>query len=258
MSNVLLDVKDHIATITISRPKALNALNMDVIYELEKVLDDLKDNKDVRCVILTGDGDRAFVAGADTKQLEILDVEGGHTLSHDGNRVFSKIEHFPTPVIAAVNGFALGGGCEIAMSCDIRIASDNAIFGLPETSLGIYPGWGGTQRMSRLIGYAMAAELLFSGERIKAEEAKRVGLVNHVYSQDDLMNEARKLAGKIAANAPIGVQSAKKSMKAGLDVTLSEALKIESEGFSKLFDTVDAKKGLHAFNNREEYSYQGK
>lgn len=258
MSNILLDINEHIATITISRPKQLNALNMDIIYELEKVLDELVDNKDVRCVILTGEGDRSFVAGADTKQLETLNREGGQILSEDGSRVFSKLEHFPAPVIAAVNGFALGGGCEIAMSCDIRLASDNALFGLPETSLGIYPGWGGTQRMARLIGYAKAAEILFSGVKLKADEALRVGLVNHVYPQAELMDEARKLAGKIASNAPVGVQSAKRVMKFGLDTTLEQGLMKESLEFSKLFDTIDAKKGLNAFNERKEYSFQGK
>lgn len=263
MPNIIQEcVRDQagweIVTLTISRPEQLNALNMETIAELETVLDAMAENESVRCVIITGAGEKAFVAGADTRELESLDVDGALKLSADGNRVFRKIQRFSTPVIAAVNGFALGGGCELALACDIRLAAENAVFGLPEVSLGIFPGWGGTQRLPQLVGYGVAAELIFSAGRMDARRAGEIGLVNSVVALGELMNTAMDLAERIAGNAPAAVKAVKKTMQSGQDGTLGDGIRVETREFSALFATKDAQNGLRAFNTRQKYIYEGK
>jgi len=247
----------EVATLTITRPEQLNALNLETIAEIDKHVDALSGNKNVRALIVTGEGSKAFVAGADVKQLETLDEKSAHELSTVGNCVFTKLSALPFPVIAAVNGFALGGGCELALSCDIRLASENASFSLPEVTLGICPGWGGTQRLARLVGYGIAAELMFSARRIKAERAAQIGLVNSIHPSEELMEAALELAMQIGANAPLAVRTAKKAMREGVEVTLSEGVEIEAHEFSILFNSNDTKKGLAAFNNKEKYEYTG-
>ena len=206
MEFVLYEVKGQVGIITINREKALNALNSTVLEELDKTLDGV-DLDAVRCLILTGAGQKSFVAGADIGEMSTLTKAEGEAFGKKGNDVFRKLETFPIPVIAAVNGFALGGGCEISMSCDIRICSDNAVFGQPEVGLGITPGFGGTQRLARIVGPGMAKQMIYTARNIKADEALRIGLVNAVYPQEELMAAAEKMAAGIAKNAPIAVRS---------------------------------------------------
>jgi len=245
------------ATLTITRPEQLNALNLATIDELDKALDELGAKKNLRALIVTGSGTKAFVAGADVKELETLDREGAYKLSLNGNRVFSKLSALPFPVIAAVNGFALGGGLELALACDIRLAAENASFALPEVTLGICPGWGGTQRLVRLIGQGYASELMFSAKRIDAAKALEIGLVNALHPGENLMEAAMDLMSKIGRNAPIAVRAAKKAMNDGMDISLDEGLEKEAQEFSALFDTNDAKMGLNAFTNQKKYEYTG-
>ena len=227
-----------IAILTINRPKALNALNSQVLNELDRVLDDIDTDK-IRALILTGAGEKSFVAGADIAEMSTLTKEQGQAFSKKGNDVFRKIETFEIPVIAAINGFALGGGCEISMSCDIRICSDNAIFGQPEVGLGITPGFGGTQRLARLVGPGMAKQMIFTGQNIKAEEALRIGLVNAIYPQNELLNEARKLAITIARNGAHAVKNSKKAINDGLQLDIDKALKIEEKLFGDCFQSSE-------------------
>ena len=262
MSNIALEYVSspagwETAILTITRPKQLNALNLETISEIDGALDELSGKKNVRSLIITGSGEKSFVAGADIKQLQNLDAAGAQKLSIDGNRVFSKLAALPFPVIAAVNGFAFGGGCELALACDIRIASENASFSLPEVALGVCPGWGGTQRFARLIGTGHASELMFTGERIKSARALEIGLVNSVHPQDKLMEVAKEMASKIGDKAPIAVAAAKKAMYTGLQVDLDKGLGIEAHEFSLLFETKDAKEGLSAFVKKEKYEYTG-
>jgi len=262
MSNTCLEYSKNpsgwlVATLTITRPEQLNALNLETIAEIDTHICELSDKKNVRALIVTGSGTKAFVAGADVKQLETLDEKGAYDLSAEGNRVFTKLSALPFPVIAAVNGFALGGGCELALSCDIRIAAENASFSLPEVTLGICPGWGGTQRLARLVGYGIASELMFSAKRIAAERAFQIGLVSSVHPGEELMGAAMDLATTIGQNAPLAVRAAKEAMRAGIEVTLSEGLELEARKFSALFNTDDTKKGLNAFINKEKFNYMG-
>ena len=228
----------EIAILTINRPKALNALNSQVLDELDRVLDDIDTDK-IRALILTGAGEKSFVAGADIAEMSTLTKEEGEAFSKKGNDVFRKIETFEIPVIAAINGFALGGGCEISMSCDIRICSDNAIFGQPEVGLGITPGFGGTQRLARLVGPGMAKQMIFTGQNIKADEAYRIGLVNAVYPQNELLNEARKLALTIAKNGAHAVKNSKKAINDGLQLDIDKAIKIEEKLFGDCFQSSE-------------------
>ena len=236
----------EIAILTINRPKALNALNSQVLNELDRVLDDIDTDK-IRALILTGAGEKSFVAGADIAEMSTLTKEQGQAFSKKGNDVFRKIETFEIPVIAAVNGFALGGGCEISMSCDIRICSDNAIFGQPEVGLGITPGFGGTQRLARLVGPGMAKQMIFTGQNIKAEEALRIGLVNAVYPQNELLNEARKLAITIARNGAHAVKNSKKAINDGLQLDIEKAIKIEEKLFGDCFQSSEQVERMKKF-----------
>ena len=246
MEFVLYEQKGAVGIITISREKALNALNSDVLGELDKTLDAV-DLEETRCIILTGAGQKSFVAGADIAAMSSMTKEEGETFGKYGNDIFRKLETFPIPVIAAVNGFALGGGCEISMSCDIRICSDNALFGQPEVGLGITPGFGGTQRLARLVGAGMAKQMIYTARNIKADEALRIGLVNAVYTQEELMPAAEKMAAGIAKNAPIAVRNCKKAINEGLQVDMDQAIVVEEKLFGGCFESYDQKEGMAAF-----------
>ncbi len=227
------EVDGAVGIITINRPKALNALNEDVLNELEQAFDAV-DLSVVRCLILTGAGEKSFVAGADIGAMSTMTKAEGAAFGKKGNDIFLKIEKFPIPVIAAINGFALGGG-----SCDIRICSENALFGQPEVGLGITPGFGGTQRLARLVGAGMAKQLIYTARNIDAAEAKRIGLVNEVYPLADLMPAAKKMAAGIAGNAPIAVRACKKAINEGLQVSIDEGVAIEEELFGSCFESYD-------------------
>jgi enoyl-CoA hydratase len=246
MDFVLYEQKGAIGVITINREKALNALNSSVLEELDKTLNGVN-LEEVRCLILTGAGQKSFVAGADIAEMSTLTKAEGEAFGKKGNDVFRKLETFPIPVIAAINGFALGGGCEISMSCDIRICSENAVFGQPEVGLGITPGFGGTQRLARLVGAGMAKQMIYTARNIKADEALRIGLVNAVYSIEELMPAAEKMAAGIAKNAPIAVRNCKKAINDGLDTTMDEAIVIEERLFGDCFESYDQKEGMTAF-----------
>ncbi len=246
MEFVLYEQRGAVGIITINREKALNALNSAVLDELDKTLDNVN-QEEVRCLILTGAGQKSFVAGADIGEMSSLTKKEGEAFGKKGNDVFRKLETFPIPVIAAINGFALGGGCEISMSCDIRICSANAVFGQPEVGLGITPGFGGTQRLARIVGVGKAKEMIYGARNIKADEAYRIGLVNNVYPIEELMPAAEKLAGTIAKNAPIAVRNSKKAINEGLDVGMDEAIVIEEKLFGDCFESYDQKEGMTAF-----------
>ena len=238
-----------ISILTINRPKALNALNSEVLDELNKTLD-IIDTSKIRVLIITGAGEKSFVAGADISEMSTLSKKFGEEFSKKGNDVFRRIETFQIPVIAAINGFALGGGCEISMSCDIRICSENAIFGQPEVGLGITPGFGGTQRLARLVGMGMAKQMIFTAQNIKAEEALRIGLVNAIYPQKELLNEAKKLALAIAKNYPQAVQRSKKAINEGIQVDIDKGVEIEEKLFGDCFETSEQIEGMNNFLNK--------
>ena len=246
MEFITYEVEGAVGTITINRPKALNALNSQVLDELNETIDAV-DLDTVRCLILTGAGEKSFVAGADIGEMSSLTKAEGEAFGKKGNDVFRKLETFPIPVIAAINGFALGGGCEISMSCDIRICAENAVFGQPEVGLGITPGFGGTQRLARTVGVGMAKEMIYGGRNIKADEAYRIGLVNHVYPLEELMPATKKLAATIAKNAPIAVRASKKAINDGLDAAMDDAIVIEEKLFGSCFESYDQKEGMAAF-----------
>lgn len=264
MDYILYEVNGAVGTITINREKALNALNSQVLDELNATLDNV-DLDTVRCLILTGAGEKSFVAGADIGEMSTLTKAEGEAFGKKGNDVFRKLETFPIPVIAAVNGFALGGGCEISMSCDIRICSDNAVFGQPEVGLGITPGFGGTQRLARLVSPGMAKQLIYTARNIKAAEAYRIGLVNQVVSaelneagevvvsaKDALMAAANKMASGIAMQAPIAVRNCKKAINDGLQADMDQAIVIEEKLFGNCFETEDQKAGMGNFLEKDK------
>ena len=258
MSFVNYETEGRIAIITINRPEALNALNEDVLKDLKAAFEGV-DQNEIRAIILTGAGEKSFVAGADIAAMSTMTKKEGEVFGKFGNDIFRMIETFPIPVIAAINGFALGGGNELAMSCDIRICSDNAMFGQPEVGLGITPGFGGTQRLARIIGVGKAKELVYGARNIKADEAYRLGLVNNVYPQAELLAAAKKLAGIIAANAPIAVRNCKKAMNDGLQVDMDNAIAIEEKLFGDCFETADQKEGMGAFlEKRKEKNFINK
>lgn len=251
MEYILYEANGAVGKITINREKALNALNSQVLDELNETLDSVNLDE-IRCLILTGAGAKSFVAGADIAEMSTLTKAEGEAFGKKGNDVFRKLETFPIPVIAAVNGFALGGGCEIAMSCDIRICSDNAVFGQPEVGLGITPGFGGTQRLARLVGAGMAKQMIYTARNIKADEALRIGLVNAVYSAEELMAQAEKMAAGIAKNAPIAVRNCKKAINEGLDVDMDKAIVIEEKLFGDCFETEHQKYGMAFFLDKNK------
>ena len=251
MSFVKSQQEGAVLTLTLDRPEALNALNAQVLNDLSAALDAV-DLATVRCIILTGAGEKAFAAGADIAAMADMGPEAAAAFSRHGNEVFRRIETFPCPTIAAVNGYALGGGCELSMACDIRLCSENALFGQPEVTLGITPGFGGTQRLMRLIGMGRAKELIFSARTVKAPEALAMGLVNAVHPPEELLPAAEKLGARIAKNAPIAVRACKAAMNEGIDLPMDEAVDAEVREFSGCFETEDQKKGMTAFLNKQK------
>jgi enoyl-CoA hydratase len=239
-----------------NRPEALNAFNGEQLRLLAETFDEIGNDAEIRCVILTGAGERAFAAGADIKEMKDLDGVSGLAFGRAGHRATRSVEELPQPVIAAVNGFALGGGCELALAADIRFASENAVFAQPEVTLGIPPGWGGSQRLPRLVGPGLASELIFSGRRVKSEEALRIGLVNAVYPLDQLMGEAIKLAESIAANSPLAVRSAKQLIRLAFNGQTTDGLDIEARAFGEAFTTADQKEGMTAFVEKRAAAFQ--
>ena len=246
MEFVTYEVEGAVGIITINRPKALNALNSAVLEELNQTLDAV-DQNEIRCLILTGAGEKSFVAGADIGEMSTLTKAEGEAFGKKGNDVFRKLETFPIPVIAAVNGFALGGGCEISMSCDIRICSDNAVFGQPEAGLGITPGFGGTQRLARLVGMGRAKEMIFTCDNVDAAEAYRIGLVNKVVAKEELMPTAKAMAAKIISKGSYAISVAKAAINNGYDMDIKNAVEMEANLFGVVNDTNDKKEGMGAF-----------
>lgn len=256
-ANLLYENQDGIAVITMNRPKALNALNQETLDELNQVADMLAKDSSVQVVILTGSGDKAFVAGADIAQMQSMSAMEGRNFGKLGQAVFNKLENLPQPVIAAVNGFALGGGCELAMACDIRIASEKAKFGQPEVTLGITPGFAGTQRLPRLVGKGRAKQLLYTGDVIDAQEAYRIGLVNVVAPAEELMTTAKAVAQKIQSRAAVAVQLCKAAVNEGLDTDLETGTAYEAEVFGLCFATADQKEGMAAFVEKRKAQFTG-
>ena len=255
MSFVVAERQGAVEIITINRPEALNALNADVLGDLKAAFEAV-DQQAVRCVIVTGAGSKSFVAGADIAAMSTMTQAEAEAFGKLGNDIFRMIETFPLPVIAAVNGFALGGGCELSMCCDFRVCSENAMFGQPEVGLGITPGFGGTQRLARLVGPGMAKQLIYTARNIKAEEALRIGLVNAVYPAEELMPAALKIAAGIAKNAPIAVRHCKQAINEGLEAGMDQAVVIEEKLFGKCFETHDQKEGMGAFlEKRKEKNF---
>ena len=258
LSYVRVEWDGDIAVVTIDRPEKLNALNADVVGELGQVFESLRDDADVLGVILTGGGEKAFVAGADIGELAKMDSISGVKVSRDGQEVFRMIERFPKPVLAAVGGYALGGGCELALACHMRLASENARFGLPEVGLGIIPGYGGTIRLARLIGLGRAIHLTLTGEHVKAERAEAIGLVSDVVPREELLEKAKELMGGITAKGPVAVRMALESIYRALDTPTQEALDYESALFGLLASTEDMKEGMTAFLDKRTPDFKGR
>ena len=248
---------DSIGIVTINRPEALNALNSTVISELEQLIGEVEQDKELRALILTGEG-RSFVAGADIGEQCPLDLAGGRAWGQKGSALFRRIEKLEIPTIAAVNGFALGGGCEIAMSCDIILASEKAKFGQPEVGLGITPGFSGTQRLPRRVGIAKAKELIFSGKMIKADEAKEIGLVNAVFAPEALMDAAVEMAKSFTKNAPVAVKYSKACIDRGMQMDIDDGIALENEMFAMCFATADQKEGMTAFLQKRSATFENK
>ena len=257
-TNLLVAVEGEIATVTINRPKALNALNRDTLQELLQVFVNLDQVETVKVIILTGAGEKAFVAGADIAQMQQMNALEARSFARLGQQMMMSIERCSKPVIAAVNGFALGGGCELAMACDIRLVSENAKFGQPEVNLGVIPGFAGTQRLSRLIGKGRAKELIFTGDMVDAKEALRLGLANKVASAEQLLEAARKMALKIAAKGPVAIRFSKEAIDKGLDMDLDKANAYEAELFSLCFASEDQKEGMSAFLEKRPAEFKGR
>ncbi len=253
--SIIYEVKNSLAYITLNRPKALNALNQQLLTELNEAIDMIQNDDTVKAVIVTGSGEKAFAAGADITELKDLDREAAAKQSEFGNAIFSKLGALPQPVIAAVNGFALGGGMELALACDMRFVSTNAKLGLPEVGLGIMPGYGGTQRLGRLIGWGRAKQLILATDTIDAEEAYRLGIANKVVAQSELMTEVEKLASKIISKSSAGVQMAKQTMEIGSDLTLEDALALEAKNFGSLFASPHQEEGMAAFLERRPATF---
>jgi enoyl-CoA hydratase len=255
--NVLLEKEDNIAILSINRPKALNALNNETLLEINSAADEIKADDSIDVVIITGAG-KAFVAGADISFMQNLTAMEGRAFGALGQAVFRKIEAMEKPVIAAVNGFALGGGCELAMCCDFRIASTSAKFGQPEVGLGITPGFGGTQRLPRLVGAGMAKQMLYTADIIDAAEALRIGLVNSVVEPEELMEFVKKTAKRIASKAPVAVRLCKAAATEGMQVDIDRSMTIEADAFGLCFATTDQKEGMTAFVEKRKAQFTGK
>jgi len=257
MSFILTDISNHIAILTINRPEALNAMNNMVVADLVSAVKSCIDDENVGVIILTGAGDKAFVAGADIKQMQSNGPKEALTFGQMGQHMTLLIENSPKPVIAAVNGFALGGGCEISMACHIRVASETATFGQPEVLLGILPGWGGTQRLPRLVCLGIANELITTGRMVSASEAKLIGLVNHVVPPNELIDRCKEIAVQILKNGPNAIAKSLACIREGIGKSMEEGLKIEVDQFSKLFGTEEANEGLRAFVEKRKPKFRG-
>jgi len=255
--NLILEYQEHVAILKINRPKALNAINTATLHELSRAFSQIADDDNVRVVLLTGSGEKAFVAGADIAEMRDMNTQQARRFSQLGQRVMNQIENLAQPVIAVVNGFALGGGTELTLACDLRLAAEKAKFGQPEVTLGIMAGFGGTQRLARLVGSGRASEILFTGEMLDAQEAYRIGLVNRVYAKDDLMSQALTLAQKIASCAPIGVQLTKSAIQKGRNMDIVTGQAYESEVFGEVFSTQDQKEGCSAFLEKRHADFSG-
>jgi enoyl-CoA hydratase len=258
MENVRTENREGILVITIDRPKVLNALNAQTVDEIAEAFEAAREDESVKCVILTGAGEKAFVAGADIGELAQLNPVTGKATAEKGQRVLLSIERFPKPVIAAINGFALGGGCEIALACHIRIASEKAQLGLPEVTLGIIPGYGGTQRMARLLGKGKALELILTGDRIGAADAERIGLVNKVVPADQLMAASEELARRITSRGPLAVRAALEAVMSGSEMPFEQGQFLEATLFGLLASTEDMREGMKAFLEKRPAEFRSK
>lgn len=256
--NLLVSVADRIATITIHRPTSLNALTLSTMRELSAALEEIASRGDAGVVLLTGAGEKAFVAGADISEMRHYTTVQAMEFALFGQGVLERIERLPQPVIGVINGYALGGGCELAMACDLLIAADTAKFGQPEVNLGIIPGYGGTQRLPRLVGRNLAKEMVLTGEMISAQRAYEIGLVNRVVPRAELMNAAREMAARILSKAPVAVRTAKMAMNRGLDLDLSNACALEAGAFAVGFSTADRAEGMAAFLEKRKAAFTGK
>ena len=256
MKYILQNIEEHIATITINRPEALNALNEKVIGELTIAFKEMIQNDRVGVIILTGTGEKSFIAGADIKAMQAMNQSSALEFGKKGQILTKIIEDSPKPVIAAVNGFALGGGCEISLACHMRIASDNAKFSQPEVSLGILPGWGGTQRLPRIIGYGLANEMITTGRMINAKEAYRIGLVNHVVALPELLNKCQEVSSEILQNGPNAIAQSLKCINESIGLDLESGLEMEVSRFSELFSTDETKEGLSAFVEKRKPDFR--
>jgi len=254
---VTIQHDDSVAVLTIDRQERLNALDPQVVEEIGQALLELEAEAP-RAIVITGAGERAFVAGADITAMSVMDPLEAKRFSEIGHAAMALLDRSPVPTIAAVNGFALGGGCEVALACDVRIAAENATFGFPEVGLGILPGMGGTQRLPRLIGPALAKEMIFTGRRISAEEAREIGLVNRVVAEGEALNAAMELAAEISANGPLAVRHAKSAANRALDVDLVSGLEYEADQFALLFATKDAREGMNAFSEKRKPEFEGR
>jgi enoyl-CoA hydratase len=255
--NIIFQIEEQIATITFNRPKVLNALNEASLKEFSHAIDKVAGDEDIRVLILTGAGEKSFVAGADITEFLKFNVLKAKQFSEKGHCLVNRLQDLPIPVIAAVNGFALGGGCEVVLGCDFIYASENAMFGLPEINLGIIPGFGGTQRLPRLIGKNRAKEMIFTGKMIPAAEAHAIGLVNKVCPQEQLMNEVLKIAGTIVSKGRVSLRAAKQAINSGMDVDLKTGCRIESDAFAICLTSPDAKEGTLAFLEKREARFKG-
>jgi len=259
VNNLLMEVENEIAVVTINRPKSLNALNSETLAELNTCLAEIEGRTDIKVVILTGSGSKSFVAGADISEMVNATPAEGRAMGLLAREAFGRLENMPQVTIAAVNGFALGGGCEISMACDIRVAAENAKFAQPECGLGILPGFGGTQRLARLVGKGRAKEMIFTCDMIDAQDAYRIGLANHVVPQEELLDYCKAMAGRIMKNAPYAVSLAKQVINSGADMDLDNGLKLEANIFGLSFSTEDKMEGMTAFlEKRKEKHFIGK
>jgi enoyl-CoA hydratase len=254
---LLFGNKNGIGVLTVNRPQALNALNRQVLIEFDAFLDYVWDDREIKVLIITGSGEKAFVAGADIKEMNSFDVQQARSFSELGHNVILSLQDWHVPVIAAVNGFALGGGCELAIACDFILASENASFGLPEVGLGLIPGFGGTQRLAQFVGMPRASEMIFTGARYSSQQALEFGLANRIVPLNQLIGTTIELAGQIATKAPLAVGAAKKSLRTGYSLPLSKGLEVEKDSFGQLFTTKDQKEGLSSFVEKRAAVFRG-